>query len=389
MKRNVLLVVSSMNEGGAERVAAHLVNAWSEGDYDVTLLITFSGHGKCFFSISERVTVVYLSDLAKIGRSRLVNFWKRFWTLRRFIRSISPDVVVSFLTNVNLAALVACIGLNYPVIVSERTHPPAYSISAILMVLRKILYPRASRVVMLSREGLSWLQANIPNAKGLVIPNPVRLPLPASMPTLRPERFVSPERKLLLAVGRMDQGKQFDRLVDSFATIADLHFSWSLVIIGEGPARLELERQIVALGLQQQVSLPGRAGNLGDWYHRADLYVMSSKFEGFPNTLVEAMSHGCAVVSYDCETGPRDIIRNNKNGLLVTPVGDVRALAMALERLMADDAERERMGARAIEVRERFSMEKILTMWESTFLAVITARKRSFSEEPEKKEPFG
>jgi glycosyltransferase involved in cell wall biosynthesis len=94
---------------------------------------------------------------------------------------------------------------------------------------------------------------------------------------------------------------------------------------------------------------------------------MSSRFEGFPNTLAEAMAHGCAAVSYDCDTGPRDIIRHEQDGLLVTPVGDVAALTSALDRLMGDDVERERMALRAIEVRERYSLQRILTLWDMEF----------------------
>jgi glycosyltransferase involved in cell wall biosynthesis len=109
---------------------------------------------------------------------------------------------------------------------------------------------------------------------------------------------------------------------------------------------------------------------MGDWYGRADLYVMSSRFEGFPNTLAEAMAHGCAVVSFDCDTGPRDLIRQEQDGLLVTPAGDVAALTQALDRLMGDDSERQRIAAHAVEVRERYSMGKILSLWDSLFDSV-------------------
>jgi len=116
--------------------------------------------------------------------------------------------------------------------------------------------------------------------------------------------------------------------------------------------------------LETRVHLPGQAGNVSNWYQRADLYVMSSRHEGFPNTLIEAMAYGCAVVSYDCDTGPRDIIRHGDDGLLVGPVGDVPALASTLDQLMLDDEARQRMGQKAIDVRERYSVENVLRMWE-------------------------
>jgi glycosyltransferase involved in cell wall biosynthesis len=168
----------------------------------------------------------------------------------------------------------------------------------------------------------------------------------------------------------LSEEKSVDRLLDAFSSIAPAHPLWDLVVLGEGPLRAALEAQVQKLGLQGRVGLPGRVGNVGDWYARADLYVLSSRVEGFPNTLGEAMAHGCAAVSYDCDTGPRDIIRDGVDGLLVRPVGDVRALAAALGALMADDAQRARMGKQAVDVRERYSMKTVLAKWDALFAEV-------------------
>ena len=139
--------------------------------------------------------------------------------------------------------------------------------------------------------------------------------------------------------------------------------------MGDGPDRQTLEAQITATGLGGRVHLAGRAGNVGQWYAAADLYVMSSRFEGFPNTLVEAMAHGLPAVSFDCDTGPRDIIRHGIDGLLV-PVENEAALEMALRQLMANDALRSQLGVKAQEVRQRFSMELVAKRWEKLFQKV-------------------
>ena len=285
--------------------------------------------------------------------------------------------MVSFLTNVNVAALLASVGLNSRVVACERTYPPSVPVGLLLGTLRRITYSRAARVVMQSREGVSWLNSRIPSARGIWIPNPVVYPLPSGRHAVSPEALIQGGRKLLLAVGRMDAGKQFDELLRSFASVHTQFSDWDLAILGEGPERSSLERLAAALNIGPHVRFPGQVDNPSDWYLRANLFVLSSRYEGFPNALAEAMAHGCAAVSYDCDTGPRDIIRHGYDGLLVTPVGDVPALAKALRRLMSDDTERQHMAARAVEVRERFSTRHILQMWDELLTNVAEERQGS------------
>lgn len=176
------MLVSSMDSGGTERVAANLVDAWSARGDSVTLLITFSGRGECFYSVSKRVKVTYLSDLARCTGRNPFAYLIRLRTLREFSRLWQPDVVVSFLSNVNIAAILACRGQGRRVIVAERTHPSMVSVGWGWELLRRFTYPWAARVVMLSTEGLHWLETRIPSAKGVVIPNPVVFPVPSIAP---------------------------------------------------------------------------------------------------------------------------------------------------------------------------------------------------------------
>jgi glycosyltransferase involved in cell wall biosynthesis len=147
------------------------------------------------------------------------------------------------------------------------------------------------------------------------------------------------------------------------------------VILGEGPQRSMLEEAVRSSTAATRIRLPGIAGNVGEWYARADLYVMSSHSEGFPNSLAEALSHGVPAVSFDCDTGPRDIIRQGLDGLLVPP-GDAEGLACALDRLMGDAVLRGFFAARAHEARERFSLERVAGMWEALFRELRSAEAR-------------
>jgi GalNAc-alpha-(1->4)-GalNAc-alpha-(1->3)-diNAcBac-PP-undecaprenol alpha-1,4-N-acetyl-D-galactosaminyltransferase len=335
---------------------------------------TYSGRGDCHYQLQDGVRLVYLADEAMSRGRGLSAYVRRFIALRRLVRRERPDVVVSFLTNVNIAAIACSVGLGVPVLVSERIYPPAYPVSQMIGILRRVLYPFASRVVLQTSESLAWLKKEIPRAEGVVIPNPLAYPVPPTEPVMLPESFLTPGRRLLLGVGRLHSQKGFDALLDAFGQLAGRHPEWDLAVVGEGPERAALERQASHTGLGSRVVFPGHLGNMEDWYERADLYVLSSRFEGFPNSLAEAMAHGCAVVSYDCDTGPRDMIRDGETGLLVQPVGDPAALCAALDRLMGDEPLRGRLAAAALEVRDRFSLGRVTTMWDSLIGEVVATR---------------
>ncbi len=176
--------------------------------------------------------------------------------------------------------------------------------------------------------------------------------------------IVAINKRVALAVGRLGEEKDFALLLMAFGSLASQNPEWDLIILGDGPEREDLEQLRDGLGLKGRVHLPGRVGNPGDWYVRADIYVMSSRFEGFPNTLLEAMAYGLPAVSFDCETGPADIIRHGIDGFLVPPSEGVEGLAWAMDTLMRDENMRQRMGKEAIAVRDRFSAQRIMAEWD-------------------------
>jgi glycosyltransferase involved in cell wall biosynthesis len=364
-----------MRTGGAERVAANLANAWTARGDSVLLVATFSGRGDRVYHLDERVTFCYLADRVPATARTLSTRFQRLIALRSLLRDAQPDVVISFLTNVNVAAVVATLGLRFPIAVTEHIYPPHDPLGKPWKVLRKCTYPFASRVVMLTPEGEKWLTRSIPRARGAVIPNPVQRPLLNKLPHVDPASLVPPEKRLLLGVGRLVDQKGFDLLISAFAHLALEHPRWVLAILGEGKERPALEAKVASWHISDRVLLPGAVGNVGSWYERADLYVMSSRFEGFPSTLGEAMAYGCAPVSYDCDTGPRDMIRHEVDGLLVSPTGDVSELARALGRLMSNDEERKAMASRSVEISARYSLSAVLAKWDNLFDELQASRR--------------
>jgi glycosyltransferase involved in cell wall biosynthesis len=369
---NVLVFIHSLHSGGAERVTVHLANQWAIRGWKVTVA-TLASKELDFYELHPAVLRVALNATADSRHTfaAIGHNVRRLFALRRLLRQIAPNVAIGMMTTANVLLALSAVGRpGVRIFTCEHTYPPLLPVGAMWERLRRWSYPLAEKVTMLTAEGLEWLESEIPRARGVVMPNPIPYPLAVSEPRLVPSALLLSGRRLLLAVGRLSEEKSVDRLLDAFWSIAPAHPLWDLVVLGEGPLRAALEAQVQKLGLQSRVRLPGRVGNVGDWYARADLYVLSSRVEGFSNTLGEAMAHGCAAVSYDCDTGPRHIIRDGVDGLLVRPVGDVPALAAVLGALMADDDQRARMGQQAVNVRERFSTKTVLAKWDALFAEV-------------------
>lgn len=363
-------MVSSMGAGGAERVAANLCNAWAARGDTVTLVATYPKAGGSVYALQASVRFINLADSVAVSRLRWWTQVQRLWALRQLTKDVKADVVISFLTNVNVASILATMGLRVPTLVAEHSYPPKMPLPQSLAWLRRLTYPLATRVVMLTQLGLTWLNQAIPDATGEVVSNPVVYPLPSGQPTRAVETVIPLGSRLAIGVGRLAPEKQFDHLIQAFANLAPQFPEWVLAIAGDGPLRNDLERLCHQLGVAERVYFPGRVGNLGDWYKHAELFVLSSIFEGFPGALVEAMANGCAVVSYNCDSGPGEIIRDGEDGLLVDPAAGIPALEDAMRTLMASDAERKRLGDGATNVRVRYSLPNTLAQWDRLFDAV-------------------
>lgn len=276
---------------------------------------------------------------------------RRVAALRSTLRTLEPDVVVSFLTKVNVIALLASFGRPHRLIVSERNNPRAQPASRGWGMLLRRLLPRADAIVMQTRASLSLLDPRS-RRRAHVIANPMAAPARER----RGGNFV-------VGVGRLDRQKGFDLLIDAFARLAPSHPDWRLTIFGDGPERAALQAQIAALGLAERATLPGNSVVPGGWLDEAGVFVLSSRYEGMPNVLGEAMSAAVPAVAFACPFGPDEMVAHGATGLLV-PVGDVEALAASIGTLMADPAARARIGEAARVASARYAPDRIAAEWE-------------------------
>lgn len=368
-------VIFSLQGGGAERVAATLVNEWARRGEQITLL-TIDSHDTDFYPIDERVQRVALglNIPSKNWRDSVANNVRRVSLLRTFARSSKFDVIISFGDKTNVLLLLATRGLNIPVIVAEHIDPRVWFIGASADCLRRLLYPRASAVIVLTAGIGQWARQIVGTEAVTVIPNPV-----GEQCLHRSQSIIKDKQHFVVAMGRMDFQKGFDLLLRAFALCVERYPDWTLRLVGQGAEQQRLWNLSDQLGIKHAVRFEPVTKEPEKVFRESDLFVLSSRFEGFPMVLLEAMACGLPVVSFDCMSGPREMIRHDVDGLLVPPE-DVDALAKAMAGLMGDERERRRLAERAVEVTDRFGLPRVMAMWSEVLTAVSQGKNRRKAE---------
>ena len=263
-----------------------------------------------------------------------------------------------------MAAALATIGLKTSLIICERTWKPFNTLSNNFFWMYQLLFKNVKSIIVQTDESRIWLHQHFPKINVDVIPNPISYPLPLQKGnTLDPNIVLQKHRNLILASGRLHKFKQFDLLIKAFCCIKNEHHNWDLVILGEGEEREHLDNLLIELKARDRIFLPGSVGNMSDWYQRADLFILSSSVEGFPNVLLEAMSYELPCISFDCDTGPRDMIQNGVNGILVSPQEDEQGLSEAMQSLIADESFRRKMANNSAHIRDKYSVDTIMQKW--------------------------
>lgn len=354
----ILFLIKSLalSGGGAEKVLSLVSTGLAERGHAVNVL-TFDGPQSSDFHVTGelvRRTFLGLGNAEK--KSGPIVTMKRVAAIRKAASRFSPDVAIGFMHSAFFPLSLALLNSDIPVIGSERTSYDHYRSRPVERVLVRLSAPRLAAMTVNDEQVRSGFPSQL--AKRMtVVPNPV----------LKANRLADPigsGGKTLLSVGGLRPEKDHSTLLFAFARIADRFTDWKLKIIGDGPLIEPLRRQIAALGLNHLVELPGASRRIEEEYEGAQLFVLPSIYEAFPNSVAEALAHGLPAIGFaDCP-GTNALIISGVNGDLAGGGDRVAALAKSLAKLMDDASLRSSLGKAAPRTVDRFSLAAALDRWE-------------------------
>lgn len=367
----IAFVIATMRAGGAERVAATLSAAWIEAGHSVQI-ITFEPVGtQPFYSLPAEIELQQLG-LIQDSRNILSAIFKnirRVIALRRALRNSKPDVTLAFITETNVLTLLANLRAPWPTLVTEHIHPQFHRLGKFWEFLRRLSYPYADMVVVLTTNIAEWMRKEI-GGEPRVLQNPVAR---AGLHTKVFDR--TRESFQLIAVGRLAHQKGYDFLIDAFARAVPAIPQWTLTIYGDGPERASLEQRIASYSMTDLIHLAGVTKDISAVYNQADAVVHAARYEGYPMVIAEALAAGKPIIAVDSPGAARELLGDGRYGVL-TPSGDVNALASALVEVLSDRGRLESMAATASEAVSENDVGFIAEKWLKLFDEAVAKRKK-------------
>ncbi|WP_422104549.1 glycosyltransferase family 4 protein [Winogradskyella sp.] len=360
--KKLAFVIGSLSSGGAERVISNLSNELVNR-FDI-LIITFT-KSKPFYPLDERIKVMACRDTNDIPTSMFQSL-KLNYLLVRNVYSIfkkeKVDIAIGFITSANIITTIAAKLYKIPCVISERNNPLVEEVPRFWAILRTWVYPMCDALVLQTNGIKNIYKKKLKAHKITILPNPLST-------ELAEKRDVSVEKeKLILTVGRLDINKCHEDLIKAYKALNIK--DWKVKIIGDGNRKQELLALIDTYDLSNNIKIISKVKDMERYYNRASIFVLTSRTEGFPNALLEAMYFGVPSISYNCNFGPSDLINDGIDGFL-TSIHDVEALKEKLLVLMTDKELRAKFSLKAKASTERFKSEFVVSKWENLIKDLI------------------
>jgi GalNAc-alpha-(1->4)-GalNAc-alpha-(1->3)-diNAcBac-PP-undecaprenol alpha-1,4-N-acetyl-D-galactosaminyltransferase len=306
------------------------------------------------FNISDDLILKYCS---KIYFLLFIGDYRRIRRIRNLVANTEHQCVISFLGATNIKTIIACCGIkNSKIIISERNDPNRQKLDEPWEFLRRKLYKYSDVVTANSYGAIDALKNFVPEKKLAYVPNPLTFDIECDLECHK--------RKIILSVGRLVEQKAIDLLINAFSKIHKKLPDWKVYIIGDGPLKIELEELSKSLCLEDKVSFFGYKKNLTPYFRMASIYSLTSKFEGTPNALLEAMCFGMPAVVNNSSPGPLELIKHGYNGLIFEN-DNISDLADNIYNLAINDKKRLLMGERHRDLIQNYKIDKVAGIWES------------------------
>jgi glycosyltransferase involved in cell wall biosynthesis len=341
--KKLCLILPSLAPGGMERVMTEL--AWflvTKNNLEIHLIL-LSNVNK-FYSLPQEV-VIHEPDFKFDNKLRLYNTFRTIIYLRREVKILRPDAILSFGEMYNSFVLISTLFLKIRIFISDRSKPDK-KWGLLHDLLRKIIYIKATGIISQTNYSRDFLRRVTRHPSIEVIPNPVT-----------PFKQLNEDKQnIILNVGRLINTKRIDLLLNIFSKCK--FKDWKLWIVGDGPERKILEKKSIDLGIEENVSFWGNIKDIELFYAKAKIFAFTSNSEGFPNALLEAMSAGLACISFDCVAGPSDLINDDENGFLIKN-GDTDDYLLKLNCLMNSVDLVDKFSKNSIVSAQEFNINKI------------------------------
>lgn len=354
--KNICFLIGNLDySGGTERVTSLIANDLVEEDFSISILSFFGGKDP-FFDLDKNIKIGSLFD-KQVSFKR--EYFNTIYKIRSFIKSNSIDILIVVDSNSCVFTIPALIGLKVKHICWEHFNFKYNLGKPSRDIARKLAARYCDSIVTLTEEDKKfWIEGTSHNDQIITIPNP--------SPFQIKENFNQDVNRVVIAVGRLAPQKGFDLLLIAWIKVSRANPDWQLIIVGEGEERYELEKFIVNNELSSSVTLTGNTNDVSKYYEKADIFCLSSRFEGFGMVLIEALSFGLPIVSFDCEVGPSEIL--SKTGSILVPPEDIEKLSLSLIKLMNDGTRRAEIRKDSLIKAKTYQIDKIIGDW----IAVLT-----------------
>ncbi len=363
----IFILLGNLGSGGAERVAANMANYFVSNGKEVVIAVYEDSNN--FYELDERVKLIPLHLMfdSKSFVTKVTNTIKRLGIIRKVVLNYKPDIVVAFLTSPSVLGVLALLGSKIPFVASERSNPYVYPKEMSLRLMRDYTSYLTDGYIFQTKRAMDYFPMSV-RRKSTVIPNPVSV-------SNIPDIWRGSREKIIASMGRLSDQKDHETLIRAFSIVFKEHMDYRLVIYGEGPDKKRLQELCEKEGVYEAVDFPGAKRDAIKLIAKAQVFVLSSKAEGFPNALVEAMAAGIPSISTDCPMGPSEVIENGKNGILV-PMGDEHAMAASINKIIEDNAFSVNISEEGYKIREKFSSELVFGQIEKYFEEIILKKNK-------------